>query len=253
MKPPQQISLALHITLLVLLLLIPITTSTTAVVFVEHHSPLLLPPIRLRTVEGGGGGGGPQASAPASQGSLPKPAPRPLLPPQLRAPETSVLMIEPTLDLPQPDPALMKFANYGSPWASPGPPTPGNGKGGGLGDGEGGAAGPGVGNKGIGPDSGRNVGGGSKCAQSVSPVLLYKVEPEFTEEARKARVQGAVMIKAIINESGVVQQPQVTRSLGLGLDERALEAVEKWRFKAGMKNCRPAAMSAWIEVHFHLL
>ena len=162
-------------------------------------------------------------------------------------------MIEPTLDLPQPDPALMKFANHGSPWASPGPPSPGNGKGGDLGDGEGGPAGPGVGNKDIGSDAGRNVGGGSKCAQAISPVLLYKVEPEFTEEARKARVQGAVMIKAIINESVVVQQPQVTRSLGLGLDERALEAVEKWRFKAGVKNCRPAAMNALIDVHFHLL
>ena len=162
-------------------------------------------------------------------------------------------MIEPTLDLPQPDPALMKFANFGSPWASPGPPSAGNGKAGNLGDGEGGPAGPGVGRKGFSPDSGSNVGFANKCAQSISPVLLYKVEPEFTEEARKARVQGAVMIKAIINEFGLVQQPQVTKSLGLGLDERALEAVEKWRFKAGSKNCRPAAMTALIEVHFHLL
>ncbi len=252
MKPSQLISIALHITLLALLL-IPITNSSTAVIFVELHQPLLLPPIRLRTVEAGGGGGGPQAPSPVTQGSLPQSARRPLLPPQLRPLESSVLMIEPALDLPQPDPALMKFANLGSPWAAPGPPSPGNGKAGYLGDGEGGPAGPGIGRKGIGPDSGSNVGGSSKCTQSVSPVLLFKVEPEFTEEARKARVQGAVMIKAIINELGVVMQPQVTRSLGLGLDERALEAVEKWRFKAGVKNCRPAAMSAWIEVHFHLL
>ena len=94
---------------------------------------------------------------------------------------------------------------------------------------------------------------GGNCGQPSNPVLVYKVEPEFTEEARKARVQGSVLIKAVVSETGIVREPQVTRSLGMGLDERAIEAVAKWRFKAGVKDCRAAPMSAWIEVHFHLL
>ena len=133
-------------------------------------------------------------------------------------------------------------------------PSNGNGKQGYLGDGEGGPVGPGNGRKGIGPGDGPGISARiGNCGQPSNPVLVYKVEPEFTEEARRARVQGSVMIKAVVTETGIVREPQVTRSLGMGLDERAVEAVEKWRFKAGVKDCRAAPMSAWIEVHFHLL
>lgn len=235
--------------LLLVLLLLPITTSSTNVALVETHPHLVLQLMTVRTiVHEMGGGGGPQSARPLTQGSLAKITPRPLLPPQLRPELPSVLMIEPGIDLAvEPDPALTKFVQPGSPWAPPGPPSSGNGKNGKFGDGPNGG-------EGFGPGpGGKGVSTGSKCAQPTSPVLVYKVEPEFTEEARRARVQGSVLIRAVISETGMVSEPQVTRSLGLGLDERALEAVEKWRFKAGLKNCRPAAMSAWIEVTFHLL
>ena len=232
---------------MITLMLIPITTSPLPIALVEPHMQVVLEPIRLKLPAiADAGGGGPQFALPISQGNPPKVAPRPLLPPQLRPELPSILIIEPTMDLAvQPDAALTKFAQIGLPWAPPGPPSLGNGKNGYLGDS---SSGP----KGFGP-GGRGVVTSTKCAQSVSPVLVYKVEPEFTEEARRARVQGSVLIKAVISEAGMVRDPQVTRSLGLGLDERALEAVEKWRFKAGSKNCRPAAMSAYIEVSFHLL
>ncbi len=248
MKPSQILSITLH-GALVTLLLIPITTSSLPIALVEPHMQVVLEPIRLKPIDlAQSGGGGPQSAQPITQGNPPKVAPRPLLPPQLRPERPSMLMIEPSMDLAvQPDAALTKFAQIGLPWAPPGPPSLGNGKNGYLGDDSNGP-------KGFGPGpGGRGVVISSKCAQSVIPVLVYKVEPEFTEEARRARVQGSVLIKAVINEAGMVQDPQVTRGLGLGLDERALEAVEKWRFKAGSKNCYPAAMSAWIEVNFHLL
>ncbi len=248
MKPSQILSITLH-GALVTLLLIPITTSSLPIALVEPHMQVVLEPIRLKPIDlAQSGGGGPQSAQPITQGNPPKVAPRPLLPPQLRPERPSILMIEPSMDLAvQPDAALTKFAQIGLPWAPPGPPSLGNGKNGYLGDDSNGP-------KGFGPGpGGKGVVVSTKCAQSVSPVLVYKVEPEFTEEARRARVQGSVLIKAVINEAGMVQDPQVTRGLGLGLDERALEAVEKWRFKAGSKNCHPAAMSAWIEVNFHLL
>lgn len=248
MKPPQILSIALHAALTTLLL-IPITTSSLPIALIEPHMQVVLEPIRLKLPAiANADAVGPQFAPPISQGNPPKVAPRPLLPPQLRPELPSILMIEPTMDLAvQPNAALTKFAQIGLPWAPPGPPSLGNGKNGYLGDD---SSGP----KGFGPGpGGRGVVVSTKCAQSVSPVLVYKVEPEFTEEARRARVQGSVLIKAVISEAGMVRDPQVTRSLGLGLDERALEAVEKWRFKAGSKNCSPAAMSAYIEVSFHLL
>ena len=254
MKRPQVISIALH-TAVIALLLIPISTAPTA--HVPRHEPLIFHPVTLPPPiqASAGGGGGPHELTPVSQGSLPKIAPRPLLLPKLRPQETSALMIEPAVDLKfEIDPTLPKFAQLGSPWAPPGPPSNGNGKQGYQGDGGAGPVGPGNGTKGIGPQSGPGINvRGANCGQPSNPVLVYKVEPEFTEEARRARVQGSVMIKAVVSETGKVREPQVTRSLGMGLDERALEAVEKWRFKAGVKDCRAAPMSAWIEVHFHLL
>jgi TonB family protein len=86
-----------------------------------------------------------------------------------------------------------------------------------------------------------------------APALLYKVEPEYSEEARKAKYQGIVVLRVIIDASGRATNAEVVRSLGLGLDEKAMEAVKKWEFRPGYKDGKPVAVMAQIEVNFRLL
>ena len=86
-----------------------------------------------------------------------------------------------------------------------------------------------------------------------APVLLSKIEPEYTEEARAAKLQGTVMLYVQIAPDGTANNIQVTKSLGLGLDEKAIETVTKWKFQPGMKNGAPVTVEATIEVNFRLL
>jgi len=92
------------------------------------------------------------------------------------------------------------------------------------------------------------VGGGV-----TAPTLVYKVEPSYSEEARVAKFQGTSVIQVEIDPQGVARNARVVRWLGLGLDEKAIEAVNQWRFKPGMKNEEPVTVSATIEVNFRLL
>ena len=87
----------------------------------------------------------------------------------------------------------------------------------------------------------------------TSPKLVYKVEPEYPEEARRAHFQGTVVLYVVVDEKGLPRDLKVVRPLGLGLDEKAVEAVTKWRFKPGYKDGRPVAVVATIEVNFRLL
>jgi protein TonB len=82
---------------------------------------------------------------------------------------------------------------------------------------------------------------------------VHKVEPEFTEEARKARMQGTVVLLVDIDERGQVYNIRVRMPLGLGLDEKAIEAVRKWRFRPGTRNGVPVSTPALVEVNFRLL
>jgi TonB family protein len=91
------------------------------------------------------------------------------------------------------------------------------------------------------------VGGGV-----TAPALLSRVDPEYSEEARKAKYQGAVLLNIEVDPSGKVTNIKVQRSLGLGLDEKAIEAVRKWRFKPGYKDGKPVTVTVSIEVDFRL-
>ena len=92
------------------------------------------------------------------------------------------------------------------------------------------------------------IGGGVSA-----PIPTFRAEPEYSEEARRAKWQGAVLLQVTIDENGVPQNIQVVRPLGLGLDEKAIEAVQKWRFKPGTKDGQPVPVLANIEVNFRLL
>jgi TonB family protein len=87
----------------------------------------------------------------------------------------------------------------------------------------------------------------------TAPSLLYKVEPEYSEEARIAKYQGTVVVTAVIGVDGTAQGMKVVRGLGLGLDDKALQAVSQWRFKPGIKDGQPVPVIAQIEVNFRLL
>jgi len=87
---------------------------------------------------------------------------------------------------------------------------------------------------------------------TTAPVLLHKQEPEYPEEARRAKYSGTVVLEAEIDDSGGVRDVRV-RSLGLGLDEKAVEAVAQWRFQPGTRDGQPVAMRARVRVSFRLL
>ena len=87
----------------------------------------------------------------------------------------------------------------------------------------------------------------------TAPQLLFKVEPQYTEEARAAKFQGTVLLYIEVQPDGRATNIRVQRSLGLGLDEKAVEAVQQWRFKPGTKEGQPVPVAATIEVNFRLL
>jgi TonB family protein len=92
------------------------------------------------------------------------------------------------------------------------------------------------------------VGGGVS-----QPSVLFKVDPEYSEEARKAKYSGTVMLAVIVDAEGHARDIHVVKSLGMGLDEKAIEAVGKWKFKPGMKGGQAVNVRATIEVNFRLL
>jgi protein TonB len=204
----------------------------------------------------GGGGGGDRSPLPASFGKLPKVAPRQFTPPAAVSNNLDPkLIMEPSIvgppDLKAPQ---VDAANYGDPFSKYMTPSNGNGSGAGIGSGHGGGVGPGVG-VGLGPGEGGGFGGGVFRAGGgvTAPTLLQKVEPEYSEAARKAKYQGTVVLYVEVDPAGKATNIRVQRSLGLGLDEKAIEAVKKWRFRPGTKDGKPVTVAATIEVNFRLL
>jgi protein TonB len=208
------------------------------------------PPKKL-TAQGGGGGGA-KAPTPVTKGQLPKRTLKQFVPPQVVMNEKPKLAVVPSLiDVPTPK---VDINQYGDPLAHLGLPSNGPGSGAGMGSGSGGGVGSGNGG-GFGPGSGGGVWGGVyRAGGGVSaPSVLYKVDPEYSEEARKAKYSGTVVLSLIVDEEGRARSIRVVRSLGLGLDEKAMEAVAKWKFKPGMKGGVAVNVRAQIEVNFRLL
>ena len=171
------------------------STSTNVELLDPSQLTLNLPPKPEKS--GGGGGGGRREVIPASKGKLPRPSDKQLTPPTPKIVNLDpVLSVEPTVIVPQlnsfPD---INIANYGDPLGIPGPPSSGPGTGGGIGTGTGGGVGPGKGG-GVGPGEGGGIGGGVfRVGGGVSaPSIVYRVEPTYSEEARKAKYQGVVVL-----------------------------------------------------------
>ena len=225
-------------------------------VFVPDIAPYVPQGPQKAQQMGGGGGGGDRSPLPAAKGMLPKQSLKQFVPPQqvINNPNPKLVM-EPSIEVP-PDVQLpqVNMAQWGDPLARIGPPSNGPGSGGGIGSGSGGGIGSGRGT-GFGPGQGGGVGGGVyRIGGGVSaPQLIYKVEPEYSEEARKAKFQGTVVLYVVVDEKGNPRDLRIVRPLGLGLDEKAIEAVMKWRFRPGLMQGKPVAVAATIEVNFRLL
>jgi periplasmic protein TonB len=103
--------------------------------------------------------------------------------------------------------------------------------------------------------TGLSFGQGSvqEIPRRSAPVPIHTADPEYTEEARSAKIEGAVLIQLVIDENGIPTEPKVVRSLDKGLDEKAIEAVKKWRFKPALKDGKPVSVAASIEINFRLL
>ncbi len=203
---------------------------------------------------GGGGGGGDRSIKPVTKGQLPKPALKQFVPPMI-VNHKPILEMEPTILAP-PDTILPQstLPNWGDPLAKLGDPSNGLGSGGGMGNGKGGGVGGGSGG-GYGDGSGGGVGGGAfRVGGGVSaPAVLTKVDPEYSEEARKAKYSGTVTLAVVVFPDGKAGEIHVVKSLGMGLDEKAIEAVQKWKFRPGMKGGQAVPVRATIEVNFRLL
>ena len=91
------------------------------------------------------------------------------------------------------------------------------------------------------------VGGGVSA-----PRVVYAPDPEFSEEARKAKYQGTVLVWLVVDREGKPSEIRVQHSLGMGLDEKAIEAIRKWRFEPGRKDGVPVAVQVAVEVNFRL-
>lgn len=206
---------------------------------------------------GGGGGGGDRSPVEANKGKLPERVKNPITPPtpitldhpKLAAP--AAINVQKDIQLPD-NPNMPMIGMHSS--ANITLASAGSGSGAGMGTGSGGGLGSGQGN-GYGPGYGGNVGGGLyRIGGGVSaPVVIRSVEAEFSDEARRAKYQGVCLISLIVDAQGNPQNIRVARALGMGLDEKAIEAIRQYKFKPAMKDGKtPVPVPITIEVDFRL-
>ena len=206
----------------------------------------------------GGGGGGDRDKVIAPKGKLPKPAMQQFTPPEVVVRnEHPKLAVEPTVVMPPqvrlPSANLPNLGDPKSPVIA-GPPSNGVGSGAGIGSGSGGGIGSGTGG-GVGPGTGGGYGGGlfrPGVGGVTAPRVVYKPDPEYSEEARKAKYQGTVVLGLIVDANGRPRGLKVEKGLGMGLDEKALEAVRNWKFEPAEKDGKPVAVMISVEVEFRL-
>jgi periplasmic protein TonB len=218
---------------------------------VTDISPYILP--ASVKPAGGGGGGGDRDKLAASKGALPKASAQQITPPTVvRRNFDPKLAVAPTVVAP--DVKLPQLSQMGDPMAALAlPPSNGMGSSSGIGTGSSSGVGSGRG-PGFGPGTGGGFGGGAyRVGGGVSaPRAVYSPDPEYSEEARKAKYQGTVVLWVVVGPDGRVHDLKVQRSLGLGLDEKALEAVRTWKFDPARKDGQAVAVQLNIEVSFRL-
>jgi len=267
------LSILLHLAVVGLIALVihlaeaPAAKPNDNVVFVKND---MVTPFEGNGEGGGGGGGGRNQPLPPATGRMPDTTRAQMIPPDPDNPKPLMPTVEellaqvPTVQMPIDIPQDQALA-IGDIMAPPnGSMSAGPGSGGGIGTGHGTGVGSGTG-PGVGPGSGGGMGGGSGggigsgngpyvSGRGIKdPVVLVQTLPAYTEEARKARCEGVVLIQAVIRKDGTVDSFKILRGLGYGLDESAIQTIAtKWRFRPGTLNGTPVDVYANIEVSFKL-
>lgn len=211
---------------------------------------------------GGGGGGGNRMKEPPRPAELPGkdkitvPVTKPAAPkpePPKKEPELVAQLNIPAQTLA----SAAESLPTGAIEAPPGPPTlsQGPGTGGGAGSGTGTGIGPGTGS-GLGPGSGGGTGGGPfRPGNGVTlPEIIREVKPAYTSDAMRAKVQGTVLLEAVVRPDGSVGDVRIVRSLDptFGLDNEAVKAARQWQFRPGMRLGQPVPVLITIELMFTL-
>ena len=221
-------------------------------------TPLVLPQFLSNGAEAhGGGSGGDRTPLPPSRGALPPFARTQFTPPMVRIPKVApILPMPPTLiGLPELKLPAMKLD---MPWGDPNSvavrPSQGPGTGSGIGNNEGTGVGTGKGpGYGSGSDGGCCDGAYTPGSNGVSaPTAIYSPEPAYSEEARKAKFQGIVMLWIVVDAQGMVRNVRITKPLGMNLDEEAVKTVSTWRFKPALRHGVPVPVQVEVEVSFRL-
>jgi len=261
MQIPGLVSLVAHIAVVGTLIYLSTITINKPKVITDNS--ILMEPIELslpkmEVKSGGGGGGGTKAPIPASKGVLPKADVKQLVPPTpvvMKA--ESYLMAEPSIVAPQLANLLpvTDLLHMGDPNGVVGPPSAGTGSGGGIGAGTGHGVGTGDG-PGAGPGSGGGVGGGvyrvGGTGGASAPTCPVQPEPNYSDDARKAHIQGTVVLDSIIQKDGTIDVNRVERSLGYGLDDEAKKVLKRWKCNPGKVNGQAVAVQLQIVINFHL-
>ncbi len=260
-KASNVISFILHVVIIGAVLwlglrvrvVMPATKAVTAVDFKLYAPPPPPKILPVAPVQGGGGGGGAHQVIEPTKGKPPEVRKMPpVLAPQIIRIDRPKLAAEPSTQVKMPDSTnLPNLGMAQSPQIALA--SQGKGSGSGFGSGLGGGIGAGHG-IGSGPGSGGGYGGGvmSVGGGVSAPVVVHSVEPEFTPEARSANFQGSVSIQLIVDSQGNPQNVRLLHHLGMGLDEKAIEAVRQYRFRPAMYEGHAVAVQLVIEVDFHL-
>jgi TonB family protein len=254
------VSFAIHAVVLTLILLLAVKTRTIvmlqpAAIVTPVDFKVSIPPAIVLPVQkamGGGGGGGAHDLVEASKGHLPTVAKIQIMAAQILRFDHPKLAAEPSEQVRIPDNNnLPNFGMSQSPQVALA--SQGSGSGSGFGQGAGGGIGAGHGG-GVGPGTGGGYGGGlmSVGGGVSAPLLIHSVQPEFTDEARRANYQGSVSIKLIVDSQGNPQDVRLASHLGMGLEEKAIEAVRQYKFRAAMYEGHPVSVQIVIDVDFHL-
>ena len=253
----QTISVATHLAIMFALGTLLVTRGgpllPRSTITLGGHNPLLgyTPPARVGAGEptlGRDGSGGEKELLAARKGLLAPRSSMPLVPPRLLHRDEVALPAPPAVFDPSAPANSPLITHLGLPWMTKDTDSAGPGKNHGFGTGDRG----GMGEEG---DDGAGMADGGDYANFVSlATCVYCPEPPYTEEARKAKVQGTITLRVLIGTDGRAKRVQVLKGLGLGLDERASEAVRTWRF-APAKNARREPAPSWvtIETRFQLL
>ena len=260
-------SLLFHVTVLTALLLLAGASSvrTADVNSRQAVGPLIEPPRLVFVVTplrlgagGGGGGGGNRQRAPIPRAQAPGRDPQ-----TLPVAKPIVAAVQPLDEIPAPQALALDARPLTSGIAFQvgsldGARTLGTSQGPGFGGGVGDGMGTGIGSgrgPGVGPGSGGGIGGGTYRPGNgvTAPTLLLQVKPAYTAQALRAKIQGSVLLEAVVQADGTPREIRVIRSLDpLGLDREAILAVEQWRFTPGRLNGRPVDVLVAIALDFNI-